>query len=502
MAKSFVCIATTVAGAVCLVASLIGRADLRQQPIRRPIRPPAVSWAPLVNQPPNSVVSGTYFNASEMFLMTDGSVLCVAADHSYDFGTDTYFSDPSVWKLTPDINGSYLNGTWSQVASMNHSRLYFASSVLADGRLLVCGGEYADGSSLLASNQKVWTNESEIYDPMSNTWTEVNPPAGWGNIGDAPCMVLPNGAFLLGSDFGVATALFDPTGNSWSAGPNIPTADGDSAEETWALLPNNRVLAVNCIDHPDSRFYDAVGNSWLDIGDTPADLVDPTDLELGPSMLMPDGTVFQMGAAPFDCIYSPSTNAWIDGPPTPTVNGVSLCAPDAPAAMEPNGKLLLALSTFDQGKLDDVTYFAETDGTTTTLVSTPTIASQFAPYVDRFLVLPTGQILLTAEGGSDPSNNTVYIGTPDGSPQSAWQPTITSVSGALQQASANNSLSGTQLNGMSQGSSYGDDSTNFTNYPIVRIQNAASGHVFYCRTHDHSTMGVQTGSAIVSTQFD
>src|SRR5262249_28646685 len=38
-------------------------------------------------------------------------------------------------------------------------------------------------------------------------------------------------------------------------------------------------------------------------------------------------------------------------------------------------------------------------------------------------------------------------------------------------------------------------------YPIVRITNRASGHVFYARTHDHSTMAVAyTGTA--STFYD
>ena len=36
----------------------------------------------------------------------------------------------------------------------------------------------------------------------------------------------------------------------------------------------------------------------------------------------------------------------------------------------------------------------------------------------------------------------------------------------------------------------------------MRITNTAAGHVFYCRTHNHSTMAVATGSAPVSTQFD
>ena len=63
-------------------------------------------------------------------------------------------------------------------------------------------------------------------------------------------------------------------------------------------------------------------------------------------------------------------------------------------------------------------------------------------------------------------------------------------------------ISGTQFNGLSVGADYGDDATMATNYPLVRIVNMATGHVFYARTHDHSTMGIATGSTIVSTTFD
>jgi hypothetical protein len=62
-------------------------------------------------------------------------------------------------------------------------------------------------------------------------------------------------------------------------------------------------------------------------------------------------------------------------------------------------------------------------------------------------------------------------------------------------------LSGTQLNGLSQAVSYGDDAQMATNYPLVRLRNAATGSVIYCRTFDHSTMGVATGAATVSTTF-
>ena len=52
------------------------------------------------------------------------------------------------------------------------------------------------------------------------------------------------------------------------------------------------------------------------------------------------------------------------------------------------------------------------------------------------------------------------------------------------------------------GASYGDDAQSATNYPLVRITNNATGDLAYARTHNHSTMAVATGSALVSTLFD
>ena len=36
----------------------------------------------------------------------------------------------------------------------------------------------------------------------------------------------------------------------------------------------------------------------------------------------------------------------------------------------------------------------------------------------------------------------------------------------------------------------------------MRIINNATGHVFYARTHDHSTMDAATGTTAVTTSFD
>ncbi|MBV8342548.1 MAG: hypothetical protein JO173_09235, partial [Gammaproteobacteria bacterium] len=59
---------------------------------------PAPTFTPLTNQPPDGITF--------TMLLTDGTVL--AQDGFYDY---------MWWKLTPDINGSYVNGTWTQLAS-------------------------------------------------------------------------------------------------------------------------------------------------------------------------------------------------------------------------------------------------------------------------------------------------------------------------------------------------------------------------------------------------
>ena len=109
------------------------------------------------------------------------------------------------------------------------------------------------------------------------------------------------------------------------------------------------------------------------------------------------------------------------------------------------------------------------------------------------MMLPSGQVLV--------SGNQVQLYNPTGTYLPAWAPTISASPGTITRGSTY-SISGTQFNGLSQAASFGDEFETNTNYPLVRITNKASKHVFYARTHNHSTMGVATGTAIVSTNFD
>jgi hypothetical protein len=453
----------------------------------------AGSWTPLVNQPK--------FFAGTMLLLTDGTVLC-HDEGAGNGGTSDW------WKLAPDANGSYAKGGWSKVASIPNNNaipkaqggptnapLYFASAVLRDGRVFVAGGEYNSGTSvdLLAA---------EIYDPVANSWTNIGTPANWNNIGDAPCCVLPDGTVLLGSIMDTKTALYDPVNNSWKTTAN---KDDSSSEETWTLLPDGSVLAAECSGNPKCEKYIPASDKWVSAGSTPAGdgLVQSSvgsSNEIGPALLMTDGTVFAIGATGHTAVYTPPVIAnqpgtWAAGPDFPKdSNNKLMQAFDAPAVLLPNGKVLCTAGPPKADGWAGPTNFFEFDGTSLNAVPNPTTAGTDT-WQDRLLLLPTGEVLFS-NGTQD-----IEVYQPDGSPDPSWRPIITS-SPASVQPGFTYTLKGRQINGLSQANSYGDDATMATNYPLVRIRNLASNHVFYCRTHSHSTMSVATGNVIHSTQFD
>lgn len=432
------------------------------------------TWGPLAHQPT--------FGASTMLLLTDGTVMC------QNSGSNQW------WKLTPDINGSYVNGSWSALANGPNAPLYFASAVLRDGRVFVAGGEYNNGAQveLLAA---------EIYNPVTNTWTPIGTPPGWTAIGDASCCVLPDGRVMLGYLFDSRCAIYDPVANTWTAAANKNNAS--SSEETWTLLPDQTVLTANCPGHPATQKYVIASNQWVNCGNTPADLVEAASIEIGPAVLLPDGRLFAVGATNHTALYTmpPNSNqsgTWANGPTFPPPSaGVTLGAKDAPACLLPNGLVLCVAGPVDgvSGHYLSPTYFFEFNPTTNTLsaiTNPPTNGGP--PYVGRFLLLPTGQVLF-ANGSAN-----IQVYSPAGASDPTWKPNITSVPTNLIRGFTY-TLNGRQINGLSQAVAYGDDATMATNYPIVRIRNTASGHIFYCRTLNHSTLGVNTGTVIHHTQF-
>lgn len=457
------------AGAKSPVGSAQGSTS--PQLTRRPQALNSGSWQRSVSSPPAAV--------GLPLLLTDGTVIC------HGPSTNKWY------KLTPTSTGSYQNGTWTTIAPMqnDYGPLYFASSVLPDGRVVVIGGEYN------LDQGGVWTNKGAFYNPTTNKWTNLPAPAGWTNIGDSQCHVLADGRFLLANFADTRMAILNATTMTWTPVQGSGKVDRFD-EEGWVLLPDGTILTCDAIKAPHAERYLPGNDRWISAGDTPQSLCDAPTQELGPMLLMPDGKVFAFGATGHNAIYTPGANindpgTWKAAPDFPNIGG-QLDIADGPAVLMPNGKLLAYASP---GFAQAPSHFYEWDGTSLLEVNNLPNSSTNPSFVGNFLLLPNGQVMFT-----DLSRDVEFY-NPVGAPKDAWRPTIQTVPNLLVLGKTM-TLKGTQLNGITQGSSYGDDSTNNTNYPLVRITYKTSHHVTYFRTHDHSSMGVQTGSKIVSTNFD
>ena len=413
------------------------------------------------------------------WVLTDGRVLAQTGNEN------------TFYVLTPDNTGSYVNGTATQVGSLYSGYVPYAmaSAVLADGRVVIAGGEYNEGNF-------AFTDMSAIFDPVANTWSKLAPPKAWGFIGDSPSTVLPDGRFLLGRKFDKRIAALDPKTLTWTE-----LGDGGkkdfNAEEGWTLMPDGTVLTYDVKAAPNSERYNPATQQWTTLGSTVVNLAGPPSIksipygknktyyppgEVGPGLLLPNGTVFATGATPNGksvagtAIYTPGPNGktgtWAAGPNFPSNDQ----AGDSFAVLLPTGDALV------EGLNSGVLY----DFNGTMLTATKVNAEG-----NSLLLLPTGEVLI---GGGE-----VYRAS--GSVNPAWAPVITTAPSTVTRGSTYQ-ISGQQFNGLSQANAFGDEFQTATNYPLVRITNGATGHVIYAKTHDHSTMGVATGTATVSTNFD
>ncbi len=424
----------------------------------------AGGWQPVTAPAPFGANGG-----GTALLMTDGTVMIS--------------DNESAWySLTPDNTGNYINGTWTTKASLpgRYGPLYFASAVLADGKLIVNGGEYN-------FYDNVETNQGAIYDPLTNVWTAVAPPTGWANIGDGQSVVLPNGTYTIGNCCTNLQAEYDESTSTWTQVGKGKS--DDNSEEGWTLLPGGSILDADVIGAPNSELFNPAKAVWSTAGHTPVNLTQA--YEIGPQMLRPDGSVLVVGATGATAIYQSATDKWTAGPSLPVIDGHQVDIADGPATLLTNGDVLMAASA---GVYESPSYFFVFNGKTLAQIPGPPNAPNNSSYNYRLLMLPTGQVLET-DGSDD-----VEIYTPKVHPDVSYAPLIGSVPKTLVHAKTYK-VSGKYFNGVSQANAYGDDAQAATNYPLVAITNAATGHVFFARTHDHSSMAVRS-NATVSTNFD
>ena len=302
---------------------------------------------------------------------------------------------------------------------------------------------------------------------------------------------------------------------AWTVVSATGKNDSSNAEEGWTLLPDGSLFTLDVTNAPVAERFLLTGTTngvWVSSGNTLQNLYTPSPNppvtaacgcptytppgEIGPAVLRPNGTVFAMGASGHTGVYTPppalstAAGSWAVGPSM----AAGLDVEGGPAALLPSGHVLFGASPGATGH--GLQYF-EFDGSNINSVAAPTRAASDATYFTSLLLLPSGQVLFTD------FSTTVQIYVPAASPtySASWEPTIASVPPTIVTGTTYQ-ITGTQFNGLSQASAFGDTNQNATNYPMVRIANTGSGHVLFAKTHTHSTMGVATGSTPVYTYFD
>ncbi len=439
------------------------------------------TWTAVKNFAPNNCYG-------VMLLLTDGTVIC-KDDGGNGYGTG--------WnRLTPDNKGSYVNGTWSNIASMNYDRLFFAKQVLPNGKVFASGGEYGGGAT-----------RGEVYDPIANTWTNTNTVGE--DVYDGNSEILSTGVVLVGPQAGPNNGkdnlFYTPSSNNWATAPNSPL---DHDEAAWLKLPDGSILFVGIGSTKSCRYIPGT-NTWVNDANLPVSLYDNYGSEMGGAYMLPNGKAVFFGATTHNAIYTPSgTSApgtWTAAADYPMIGTTTVGQIDASGAMMVNGHILLAVSPSNSNSRDQFRspfWFLEYDYTTNTFTQVtsvlPNIAADSVPgqpsNFSNFLDLPDGTVLF---GISEAGINEYWVYTPGSGSIPQGIPTINSV---YETSCGVYKATGKLFNGISEGAGFGDDWQMSTNYPIIRLTNGTN--TYYCRTTNWNRIGaVQTDSLEDTVQF-
>ncbi len=280
------------------------------------------SWTTLVSS--NTASDGIGL----LMLLPDGTVLAEGGGANW-------------WRLTPDSNGSYVNGAWTQRTSSTWGHQTGSTAVLQNGNVFISGGENGNG-----------TNKVEIYHPASDSWSVAVNPTYFGDIYDGNAMLMPDGEVLIepqhaSSGYGGDTFLFNPGNNTFSQTTEKPLHG--IGESSWVKLANDDVLVIDSggssSGATSAEIYTPGTQTWTSAGDSgtvpntwPNMTGSGVVSETGPAFLLPNGDAVFFGGNGVAAVYD--NGSWYQSASLPGTLGQK----DAPGAMMVNGKVLLAVS--------------------------------------------------------------------------------------------------------------------------------------------------------------
>ena len=364
-----------------------------------------------------------------------------------------------------------------------------------------------------------------------------------------PAVLLANGNAMFFGGNG-HTAIYNPTTNLWSAGPDEPTQPHSStisgatnvsgtitgasnASPIVVTVPSTAGLSngdlvtisgvtgntaangnwiVQGLTATSFQLKSSTGNgtytgggTWFDaIKITTASTAGLSNGQLvtiagvgGNTAANGSWTITNLTGTTFQLVGPQGNGAYTSGGAWSTSQ---LSMDDAPGCMMANGHVLLDLSPLGGigagggYTFPNPSYIYDFDPTTG-IYTDVTPGGGISDNSDFLfmIALPSGQVLLDNQAG--PGGFQIY--SPAGLPSDSWRPVITGISN---DGGGNFTLRGTQLTGISEGGSFGDEATMATNYPIIQFTDF-SGNVLYGTTTGWNTAQVATGSTPESVHF-
>ena len=288
------------------------------------LRPAGLSYPVVVD--PGWAVTGNLNHARALHtatLLANGKVLVAGGQGSSLALRSAELYDPAT-------------GVWTFTGRLNFTRIGHTATLLPDGKVLVAGGH--GGADLLPAYTQ---RSAELYDPATGAWTFTGPLNKARQFHTAT--LLPDGKVLVAGGYYFnqdhqqdTTELYNPATGAWTYTGRLNIA---RIGHTATLLPDGKVLVTggNLGSRTSAELYDPATGVWTPTGSLIGARYGHT------ATLLPDGKVLIAGGITADgtvisraALYDPATGAWA---PTRSLNTARTVHT---ATLLANGKVLVA----------------------------------------------------------------------------------------------------------------------------------------------------------------